>query len=82
MTKGEVCLLTCKPDYAYGSGGIGPIPPNSTLVFEVELLGWTEDTDQSGAAVVKQLGFFLVVAIIGAILIYFYKLSSGPKRTI
>ncbi|SCZ99541.1 BZ3500_MvSof-1268-A1-R1_Chr3-1g06080 [Microbotryum saponariae] len=33
--------LTCTPDYAYGSQSVGggSIPANSTLVFEVELLG-------------------------------------------
>lgn len=42
MKKGELCTLTCAPDYAYGSSGVGPIPPNATLVFEVELLDWSE----------------------------------------
>ena len=39
MKKGEKCLLTCHPAYAYGDGGMPPvIPPRSTLIFEVELL--------------------------------------------
>merc|ERR1712232_1284806 len=39
MKKGEKAVLTCKPDYAYGAEGTpgGPIPPNATLIFEVEL---------------------------------------------
>ena len=47
MKKGEKCLLTCKPEYAYGSRGIGPIPGNSTLEFEVELIGWEVKSDSS-----------------------------------
>lgn len=40
MKIGERAKLTCSPDYAYGSRGIGGIiPPNATLVFDVELLG-------------------------------------------
>ncbi|GFP93577.1 peptidyl-prolyl cis-trans isomerase fkbp20-1 [Phtheirospermum japonicum] len=39
MKVGEVAHITCKPDYAYGSAGSPPdIPPDSTLVFEVELV--------------------------------------------
>lgn len=41
MQKGEICLLLCKPEYAYGSvGSLPKIPPNSTLLFEVELLSF------------------------------------------
>ncbi|CAO2815788.1 unnamed protein product [Amaranthus hypochondriacus] len=40
MQVGEVARLTCTPDYAYGAGGFSAwgIQPNSTLVFEIEVL--------------------------------------------
>ncbi|KAM8850747.1 peptidyl-prolyl cis-trans isomerase FKBP1A-like [Spinachia spinachia] len=42
MSIGEVARLTCSPDYAYGAAGYPPIiPGNSTLIFEVELLGFS-----------------------------------------
>ncbi|CAK9294079.1 unnamed protein product [Gordionus sp. m RMFG-2023] len=39
MTLGEKATLTCSPDFAYGSKGFpGLIPPNSKLIFDVELV--------------------------------------------
>uniref|UniRef100_A0A1B0CAC7 peptidylprolyl isomerase n=1 Tax=Lutzomyia longipalpis TaxID=7200 RepID=A0A1B0CAC7_LUTLO len=41
MRKGEKCILTCAPEYAYGAAGSRPnIPPNATLKFELEMLSW------------------------------------------
>lgn len=43
MRKGEQARITCAPDYAYGKAGQPPkIPPNATLIFEVELIEWKE----------------------------------------
>mmetsp|Transcript_38914 Transcript_38914/g.54051 ORF Transcript_38914/g.54051 Transcript_38914/m.54051 type:complete len:126 (+) Transcript_38914:140-517(+) len=40
MKLGETSRLTCTPDYAYGAGGFPAwgIMPNSTLLFEIEVL--------------------------------------------
>lgn len=56
MKKGEVCLLTCTSDYAYGAAGSPPkIPADATLVFEVELFYWKDLDITNDGGVIKKI---------------------------
>ncbi|HLY79365.1 MAG TPA: FKBP-type peptidyl-prolyl cis-trans isomerase [Caulobacteraceae bacterium] len=39
MKPGDVWMLYAPPKLAYGVKGAGPIPPNSALIFKIELIG-------------------------------------------
>ena len=38
VQKGQRLLLPIPPELGYGAGGQGPIPPNSTLIFDIEVV--------------------------------------------
>ena len=38
MCPGEKRTLTIQPEHGYGSRAMGPIPANSVLIFETELV--------------------------------------------
>jgi len=42
MKPGDEWLLYVPPEQGYGPQGAGPIPPNSVLVFRIQLIGFRE----------------------------------------
>jgi len=54
MRQGELAMLVCRYDYAYGEEGSPPtIPAKSTLNFEVELFGWDDPEPDTAAQKIK-----------------------------
>lgn len=45
MRQGGVRKITIPSELGYGNRTVGPIPPNSTLLFEIELLEIADDPE-------------------------------------
>ena len=48
MCPGEKRKLTIQPEWGYGSRGMGPIPANSVLVFDTELVSINGEKGDAG----------------------------------
>jgi|WetSurMetagenome_2_1015567.scaffolds.fasta_scaffold00025_35 FKBP-type peptidyl-prolyl cis-trans isomerase len=42
MSKGEKRTIIVPPNLGYGPEGMGPIPPNATMIFDVELVDFQD----------------------------------------
>lgn len=73
MVRGEKAVLTIAPEYGYGNRAIGPIPANSTLTFEVELL----DFDEPG--VLQSMLTRMAVALVVVALVFLYLWKTNPE---
>ncbi|KAH1257919.1 Peptidyl-prolyl cis-trans isomerase FKBP65 [Glycine max] len=55
MKKGEKAIFKIPPNLAYGEEGSLPlIPPNATLIFDIEMLSWSSIRDLTGDGGVKK----------------------------
>ncbi|KAL3533452.1 hypothetical protein ACH5RR_006973 [Cinchona calisaya] len=49
MKKGERAIFTVPPELAYGEMGSPPmVPPNATLIFDIEMVSWSSIRDITG----------------------------------
>ena len=67
MKKGEISVLKCAPDYAYGNQHVGPIPANSVLEFEVELLDWAISNGKDSGEIPWAV---IVIIFVGLFVVY------------
>ena len=74
MKKGEKCRFLLVSEYAYGKERVGPIPPNSTVEYEVELMGW-EGKQTEAFALLPLVTMSVFLSLLGCFIgSLFYKL--------
>jgi FKBP-type peptidyl-prolyl cis-trans isomerase len=75
MTKGEKAIVHIPSEYGYGPAAVGPIPANSELTFELELVSWRNDKYDT-----FKIQFFCVICIFIAVLVYVPGVQEGRNR--
>lgn len=56
MQSGELCTVLCKPEYAYGvAGKPDKIPPNSVVLFELELVKFEAEVLTSDGGITRRI---------------------------
>ena len=78
MRQGERCVVEIHPDYGYKDKNVGKIKPNSTLNFEIELLGWTSSSPSFLRTTVIYISLF--IGALTLLLGYIMYLKSHPSR--
>ena len=76
MQVGEMIDLKCAPEFAYGPHGAPPaIPPDATLTFEIELLGFHSI---SLSELLLKNGAYLLLMLAGLfVLLHYVVLPNG-----
>ena len=77
MRVGEKAILTIAPEFGYGSKQFGTIPPDSTLVFELEVLRWVEPLPFI-VSILQSVGIAFVVIVLAFLAV---KANSDPAFT-
>lgn len=74
MKQGERALIKIHPNYGYGNRAMGPMPADSTLFFDCEMIGWS--TTSPGTNWLQLvMGLLITLAILYFVFNRFYPLK-------
>ncbi|XP_041466714.1 FK506-binding protein 2-like [Lytechinus variegatus] len=76
MCVGEKRKLIIPPHLGYGKRGSGPIPPDSTLVFDTELVDLQKPENSFSSRVMKLVRFIVPPSIVVLLIYYMWEKSA------